>query len=578
MVDIRIDNKTLSVEEGTSILEAAASCGIHIPTLCYYKELCAAGACRLCLVEIDGIDRLAAACNTTAESGMNIRTNSLRVQDARKTNLELILADHNSNCTSCSRNMNCSLQNIAMNMNIQDTPYEKKNLPNQWPADYPLIKDASRCIYCMRCVAVCNNIQSLGVWDLVGTASNLKVDVSKGESIINIKHCALCGQCVTHCPVGALKARDDSAKVVAALNDPDKIVMFQIAPAIRAAWGEDFALSKEQATTGRMVAAVRALGADYVFDTSFSADLTIMEESSEFLHRLKNRDQYKWPIFTSCCPGWVRFVKSQYPDMIDKLSTAKSPQQMLGAAAKTWFAHRNSIDPRKIFLVSIMPCIAKKHEIELPNMSSALEDGKDVDAVITNRELAKLLRLHNVNVHNLEDEAFDDLLGEKSGAGEIFGSTGGVMEAALRTTHYMLTGTNPEPDRFKAVRGISCWRGRREAAFEINGITIRAAIASGLANAREIVEAVRKGEASYDFVEIMACPGGCVGGGGQPLTDGVELAPERLPILYDLDAKSAIRFSHENAAVKKAYSEFFERPLSRRSHELLHTDHTVWLF
>jgi len=457
-------------------------------------------------------------------------------------------------------------------MNIQDTPYDKKDLSNPWPLDYPLIKDASKCIYCMRCIAVCNNIQSLGVWDLVGSASNLKVDVSGGESIADIKNCALCGQCITHCPVGALKARDDTEQVIAALNDPEKIVMFQIAPAIRAAWGEDFGLSSEQATVGKMTAAVRALGANYVFDTNFSADMTIMEEGSEFLHRFNNRGQHKWPMFTSCCPGWIRFIKSQYPDMIEHLSTAKSPQQMFGAAAKTWFAQRNNIDPKNIFLVSVMPCVAKKHESALPNINNAVKDGRDVDAVITNRELAKLIRFFNVNIDKLGEEAFDDLLGEGSGAGDIFGSTGGVMEAALRTAYYLLTGQNPDPDKFKAVRGLF---GRREATFEINGVTIKAAIASGLANAREIIEAVRKGEVSYDFVEIMACPGGCVGGGGQPITDGVELALERMPVLYKLDEKAVNRFSHENTAVQKAYTEYFGKPLSHRSHELLHTDHKV---
>ncbi|MCL2766654.1 MAG: [FeFe] hydrogenase, group A, partial [Peptococcaceae bacterium] len=547
----------------------------RIPTLCFYKDLCAAGACRICLVELEGADRLVAACNTTAENGMVIRSNSPRVQNTRRVNLELILADHNSNCPYCSRNMNCSLQRIARMMNIQDTPYENNIQSGDWPADHPLIKDISKCIYCMRCVAVCHDIQSLSVWDLVGTASNLKVDIRNGKSIHEVKNCALCGQCITHCPVGALAVRDDTDKVVSALNDPDKIVMFQIAPAIRTAWGEPFGLSKELMTVGRMVAAVRALGADYVFDTSFSADLTVMEEGSEFLERLKNRDQFKWPMFTSCCPGWVRFIKSQYPDMIDHLSTTKSPQQMLGVAAKTWFAQYKNIDPNKIFMVSIMPCIAKKHESALPNINGS-QAGLDVDAVITNRELARLISEYNVNLKKLEEEDFDDLLGERTGAGELFGSTGGVMEAALRSVHYFMTGKNPDPDAYKVVRGVFGWRDRREATLEIGGVTIRAAIVSGLANARELIEEVRNGTSSFDFVEIMTCPGGCAGGGGQPITDGVEMALERLQKLYLLDKKATLRFSHENTAVQKAYAEYFEKPLSHVSHKLLHTNHKEW--
>jgi len=418
---------------------------------------------------------------------------------------------------------------------------------------------------------VCEKVQSLGVWDIRGSAVHLTMGVA-GNKTIQESDCALCGQCIMQCPVGALMARDDTERVLDALYDPKKVVIVQIAPAVRAAWGEELPLTRDEATVGRMVAAVRALGVDYVFDTNFAADLTIMEEGSELLQRLSEKDKHQWPMFTSCCPGWVRFLKSQYPEMTPNLSTAKSPQQMFGAVVKTWFAERKGINPDNIILVSLMPCTAKKDECDLPVMNNA-KHGQDVDVVLTSRELSRMLKACHVNVNELADENFDDLLGDGTGAAVIFGATGGVMEAALRSAHYLATGKNPEPEAFSAVRGSFGWR---EATVDLNGIPVRAAIASGLANAREIIEKIKNGEAAYDFVEIMACPGGCVGGGGQPILDGKELAPERAPILYDLDKESKIRFSHENPSVLKAYEEFFEKPLSHKAQELLHTDHDAW--
>ena len=580
MVKILIDDHSLEINEGATILDAACQAGIPIPTLCYYKDLCAIGACRLCLVELEGTDRLTTACNTIAEEGMVIRTNTPRVRQARRVNLELILADHNNNCPHCSRNMNCSLQQIAKTLNIKDTPYPANIRCKEWPEEHPLLKDDSKCVYCMRCLAVCNDIQSLGVWDLFGTASNLKIDLKNAKSITDVHNCVLCGQCITHCPVGALSARDDTDKVIAALNDPEQVVIFQIAPAIRTAWGEPFGLSEAEATVGKMVAAVKATGADYVFDTSFSADMTIMEEGTELLERLKNRDQYQWPMFTSCCPAWVRFVKSQYPDLVGNLSTAKSPQQMFGATAKTWFAQSKKIDPQKIFLVSVMPCVAKKQESALPNINGA-DAGLDVDAVLTNRELANLIGVFNVNVHQLEDQDFDDILGRRTGAGEIFGSTGGVTEAALRTLHFVLTGQNPDPDAYMSLRAVPGKPDLREATVEIGDLKIKAAIVSGLANTRQLLEEVRSGAVDYDFVEVMSCPGGCVGGGGQPIVCGANLEPEqqtqtRRKNLYEQDQQNATRFSHENPAVQQAYQEYFEKPLSHVSHKLLHTNHQGW--
>ena len=571
MVNLIIDKKTVSVDEGTTILEAARAVGIDIPVLCYLKDVCEIGACRVCVVEIEGDDRLSASCNTLAEDGMIVNTNSRRVKAARRVNVELALSAHNVDCTSCVRNLNCSLQTLVGDLNILDAPYDKKVRSSDWPKEYPLIRDSSKCIECMRCMLVCEKVQSLGVWELRGNAANLTLGVS-GNRPISTTECSLCGQCITHCPVGALRARDDTEKVFDALYDPEKVVIIQIAPAVRAAWGEEFGLTREEATVGKLVAAVRSLGADYVFDTNFTADLTIMEEGSELLERIAGKDKYKWPMFTSCCPGWVRFIKSQYPDMTPNLSTAKSPQQMFGAAIKTWFAQRAGIDPDKIFSVSVMPCTAKKHECDLPGMNDA-GHGQDVDVVITSRELVRMLKTFHVNVDELADEEFDELLGEGTGAAVIFGATGGVMEAALRSAHYLATGENPDPDAYKEVRGTFGWR---EATVMLQGTPVRAAIASGLANAREIIEKVRSGEAEYDFIEIMACPGGCVGGGGQPITDGKELAPDRAPVLYNLDKESKTRFSHENVSVLKAYEEYFEKPMSHKSHKLLHTDHDAW--
>ena len=571
MVNLFIDDRPVTVEAGTTILDAAKTVGIEIPTLCYLEDICDVGACRICVVEIEGDDRLSAACNTVVEDGIVVHTNTRRVRDAKRVNVELALSAHNSDCTSCIRNQNCSLQQLVRDLNILDVPYVKKVRSDKWPQDYPLVRDSSKCIDCMRCMMVCEKIQSLGVWDTRGSAVHLTLGV-KGNKAIDESECALCGQCVTHCPTGALRARDDTEKVFDALFDPDKIVIVQIAPAVRASWGEEFGLDNDDASVGRLVAAVRSLGVDYVFDTNFTADLTIMEEGAELLHRLSEKEKNTWPMFTSCCPGWIRFLKLQYPELTPNLSGVKSPQQMFGTVVKTWFAERSGIDPDNIFSVSVMPCVAKKHECSLSVINDA-GHGRDVDAVLTCRELTRMLKASHVNIMGLAEEDFDDLLGEGTGAAVIFGATGGVMEAALRSVHYLATGQNPEPDAYSVVRNTYGWS---EANVEIAGIPIRAAVASGLSHVRELIEKIVNGDAEYDFIEVMACPGGCVKGGGQPIPDRNEQVPERAPVLYELDKASKIRFSHENPSVMVAYEEYFEKPLSHKSIDLLHTDHELW--
>lgn len=571
MVRLTIDNREINVPEKTTILDAARMHDIDIPNLCYLKEINEIGACRVCVVEIEGKNRLVTSCNNVVEEGMVVYTNSPKVREARRINVELILSQHDARCATCVRSGNCKLQSVANDLGIIDIPY-KEDLPHaQWTEGFPLVRNYEKCIKCMRCIQVCDKIQDMNIWDVANTGSRTRVDVSKNRRIEE-SDCALCGQCITHCPVGALRERDDLDKVFDALADESKITVVQIAPAVRAAWGESLGISREFATVKRLVAALRRIGFDYIFDTNFTADLTIMEEGTEFLQRFKNKKNAKLPMFTSCCPGWVRFIKTQYPDMVDNLSTAKSPQQMFGAIAKSYYANILGVDPSRIFCISIMPCIAKKYEAGV----SVLKDagaGQDVDVVLTTREIDRLIRAEHINPRTLEEEEFDMPLGISSGAGVIFGATGGVMEAALRSAYYLVTGENPDPEAFKDVRGREGWR---EATFDLDGAKVRVAVASGLGNTRKLVEAIRNGEVEYDFVEIMACPGGCAGGGGQPIEDGKELAYERAEVLYGLDKVNNLRFSHENPAIKKCYEDFLGEPLSHKSHKLLHTDQKSW--
>ncbi len=571
MVTIELDGRSLRVPEGTTILEAAQSANIPIPHLCYLKDINEIAACRMCMVEVEGTERLQPACNTRVTEGMVIRSNTPKVRQARRTNLRLILSQHNSNCTVCVRSGNCELQKLSHDLNIHYQPYPIQLERSPIRLDTPVVREASKCIKCMRCVQVCDKIQEMHVWDQIGTGSRATVAVSHSRYLKDTD-CTFCGQCVTHCPTGALTVRDDTGRVLKALAAPEITTVVQVAPAVRVAWAESWGLGAKYATAGRIVTALKRMGFDYVFDTNFTADLTIMEEGSEFVQRFTHRGKYRWPMFTSCCPGWVSFLKSQYPSYADCLSTAKSPQQMFGAVAKSYFAEKMGIDPHKLFVVSIMPCSAKKAESERPEMNGACGD-PDVDVVLTTREMDRLFRSDCLVPQELEETPFDSPLGSSTGAAVIFGASGGVMDAALRSAYYLVTGENPDPDAFAEVRQGQPWR---EARFDIPGAgTVRVAVVSGLGNTRRLMEAIDSGDADYDFVEVMACPGGCAGGGGQPIREGKEMAAYRGNLLWKMDAKAPVRFSHENPEILALYREYFRTPLSERSHHLLHTEHKV---
>lgn len=574
MVNLTIDNKQISVPEGTTILEAAEQNGIPIPRLCYLKGLNEIGACRVCVVELVGKERLIPSCNNVVEEGMVIYTNSPKVRMNRKKTVEFLLSQHDCQCATCARSGNCTLQTIANDLNIIDIPFKQRLEKMAWNKDFPLIRDSAKCIKCMRCVQVCDKVQNLHVWDLESTGSRTTVHVSKNRKIEEAD-CSLCGQCITHCPVGALRERDDTDKAWEAIADKDKITVVQVAPAVRTAWGEALGLSREEATIGKIIDSLRQMGFDYVFDTTFSADLTIMEEGNEFLERFLSGELKTRPMFTSCCPGWIRFIKSQYPHLVPQLSTAKSPQQMFGTVMKTYFAKSIGVNPENICTVSIMPCVAKKGE---RNMELYYEEyaGHDVDIVLTTRELTRMIRSSHIKPSTLSDVECDRLMQDGSGAGVIFGATGGVMEAALRSAYYLLMGKNPDADAFSVVRSEKFNQGVISAEFSIGDAKIQTAVVSGLGNTRKLIDAIEHGDVHYDFVEVMACPGGCVGGGGQPIHDGEELAHIRGQNLYYLDKNAKIRFSHENQDVLKLYEDFMEKPLSHKAHMLLHTDHNAW--
>ncbi len=572
MVNLTIDGKSVQANEEMTLLWAARMTGAKIPTLCYMGVNNCIGSCRVCVVDVEGAG-MVASCNTVVREGMVVHTDTAAVVQARRQNVGALMDEHRTACASCVRQESCALRRLASDFNVLEDAAEGGSLipkPGEWNPAFPLQRDASKCIKCLRCVAECQKVQHCAVWDFTGMGPNYKVVVKEGLRIEDAG-CALCGQCITHCPTGALTARDDTDKVMKALIDPQVETVVQVAPAVRAAWGEDAGLSREEANPGRLASALRALGFDHVYDTDFAADLTIMEEGSEFIEFLSS-DKPR-PMFTSCCPGWVRFVKQHYPEFVKQLSSAKSPHEMLGAVSKHLLRDEAEAAGRRLFTVSVMPCVAKKYECDVPQLSS--EGAANVDAVLTVREFVRMLKMFQVDCAALEESPFDNPLGQSTGAGTIFGRTGGVMEAALRTAATILTG---ERASFEACDCTAATPNRPWMSKELDvaGTTVNIAVASGLGNTARLLDAIKAGEAHYDFVEIMACPGGCVGGGGQPIAFNEELGPERAKTLNSLDANDTLRMSHDNPSIKKLYDEVFERPLSRLSHELLHTSQEEW--
>ncbi|MCI7674778.1 MAG: [FeFe] hydrogenase, group A [Phascolarctobacterium sp.] len=567
MVNLTIDGLKVSVPEGTTIMQAAATVGIDIPRLCFLKDINEISACKVCVVEIQGQNRVVTSCTTPVQEGLVVYTNSPKARSVRRTNVELILSQHDCLCATCVRSGNCSLQKLSNDLGIYDIPFEREIVDTPWNQNFPLIRDSKKCIKCMRCVQICDKVQDLHIWDVQNTGSRTTVDVA-GNMCIEDSNCSLCGQCITHCPVGALKERNDVPKVYEALADSTKITAVQVAPAVRTAWAEAFNMPEEMATEARMAAALRRIGFDYVFDTSFAADVTIMEEANELLERLQDPEGYRWPMFTSCCPGWVSYVTKKYPAFVPNLSTTKSPQQIFGAILKSYFAEKKGLKPKEICSISVMPCVSKKREAALLSMRSS--GTHDIDIVLTTREFVRLLKAEHINPATLPEEEFDNPLGKSTGAGVIFGATGGVMEAALRTAYFAMTGEEAPADAFVDVRGE---KGRKVREFTIAGKTLRTCTVSGLGNAGRLIEDLQAGKVHYDFVEVMACPGGCVGGGGQPIHDGQERAGMLGKKLYKLDDERKLRQSHNNPDVVTLYNEYLEKPLSERAERLLHSDH-----
>ena len=572
-VTLKINNTSVTVPEGTRILDAARQAGFDIPTLCYLKDVTNEGSCRMCVVEVKGARSLVVSCVGTVAEGMEVFTNTPKVIASRKTTLELMLSNHKRECLSCVRSTNCELQKLALEYGCDDKRFEGEHTHVTVEAVNPyLVRDNDKCILCRRCVAMCSKIQSVGVIGANRRGFNTEIGCAFNRNLGDVD-CVACGQCIKVCPTGALTEVDDTDKVIAALNDPNKYVIFGTAPSVRVALGEEFGNPIGTDAEGKMVAAIKRMGADKVFDVNMTADLTIMEEGTELLQRLSDKNAVL-PMITSCSPGWIRFIEFNYPELLGHLSSCKSPQQMFGAVMKTYYAQANNIDPKDIYVVSCMPCTAKKAEILRDDQAAS--GYPDIDVVLTTRELARLIKKYGINFNNLPNEQFDDPIGYGTTAGLIFGATGGVMEAALRTVSELVTGKTLEKLDFEAVRGVE---GIKEATVTLGDKTLKVAAVNTLSKAREVMEQIKRGECDYTFIEIMACPGGCVNGGGQPivsselLNKGVDPRALRAAAIYKMDKDSPIRKSHENPVIKKLYAEYFEKPGSHKAHEILHTSY-----
>lgn len=569
MVNLTINGKQIQAEQGTTILEAARAAGIYIPTLCYHPELRPEGACRLCMVEASGARSLVASCVYPVSEGMVVKTNTANVREARKTVIELLLANHPKDCLSCQKSGDCELQKIAADLGLRKIRFEGgETKAHTIDCSNPsLVRDQEKCILCGRCIRICRDVQGMDVYSFAGRGFNTIVSTAF-EHDLKDAACTYCGQCASVCPTGAIVEKDDTEQVWQAINDPEKVVIVQTAPSVRVALGEELNIPAGSIVTGKMVAALRSLGFDKVFDTNFSADLTIMEEGHEFLDRLQNGGVL--PMITSCSPGWVNMIELKYPELLPHLSTAKSPQQMFGAVAKTYFAEQAGIDPAKIVSVSVMPCTAKKAEAQREEMCDS--GYRDVDIVITTRELGRMIREAGIDFASLPEENFDSPLGTGSGAGVIFGTTGGVMEAALRTVADVVSGQDLPKVDYTEVRGME---ETREAVIEIAGREIRIAVVNTLGSARKMLERIKAGTADYQFIEVMACPGGCIGGGGQPVPVNREMRQKRREALFTCDRMSELRKSHENPEIKALYDNWLGKPLGEKAHHLLHTHYSA---
>ena len=564
MVKIEINNRPLEVEAGKTILEAARHAGINIPTLCHIEGMTPTGACRICVVEVEGMPSLIPSCSFPVNEGMKVHTHSPRALQARKTIVELLLANHPDDCLFCVRNNQCQLQDLSAELGVRARRYQgEKSRYTEDVSSPSIVRDAEKCILCGKCVRVCEEVQGVSAIDFIDRGSHAHIG-SAFEEGLNLSSCINCGQCILVCPTGALSERSYIKEVMAAIADPELIVVAQHAPSVSVTLGEEFGLAPGTDVDGVMTATLRKLGFDRVFDTSFTADLTIMEEGSELVHRIKNGG--KLPMLTSCSPGWIKFAEEFYPDFLDNISSCKSPQQMMGAIIKSFFAEREGIDPRKIYSVSIMPCTAKKFEAGRNEMMH--DEVPDVDAVLTTRELARLIRLHGLDLTGIDPEGADTPFGERTTAGKIFGATGGVMEAALRSAYFLITGEELGELNVTAVRGLD---GAKEAHVQVGDLNVGVAVVSGLGNAAKLLDQIRDGRDDLHFIEVMTCPGGCIAGGGQPLSTDKEAIKKRMEALYRIDANEAVRTSHANKAVQRLYQEFLGAPLSEKSHHLLHT-------